>query len=85
VMVEEPFGLTVPLSVAPVGVTELAALVATVGAELSRVLPSSHSTVKTRRRTRRDRLPDLATAAPDSAGGSVSVDDRRRERRDRSC
>ena len=83
-VVVEPFGLTVALSVAPVSVIELAAPVATVGVALSSIFLSSDSRVSTPRRTRRVRRLDLLRSAPDSAGGSVSVDERRRERRDRS-
>ena len=49
----EPLGSTVPLSVAPVSVIELAAPVATVGVALSSIFLSSDSKVSTPRRTRR--------------------------------
>ena len=72
-VVFEPFALTVALSVAPVGVIELAAPVATVGSELSSIFLSSDSMVSIRRRARCERRLDLLRSAPDSTGGSVSV------------
>ncbi len=83
-VVVEPFGLTVALSVAPVSVIGLAAPVATVGRLLSSIFRSSDSSVSTAGRTRRQRRLDFLEAAADSAGGSVSVGEGRREGSGRS-
>ena len=54
-VVVDPSGLTDAWSVAPTVETEVAALVMTTGSVLSRVLPSSSSMVKARRRVRWER------------------------------
>ena len=83
-VVVEPFGLTVALSVAPVSVIELAAPVATVGGAEQHLPLQRFEGEYSAANPPRTASTRPSEAAPDSAGGSVSEDERRRARRDRS-